>query len=116
SGDLLAQMVGEPARKLKHRFLWHLFARERRGAFPADFDAREQVGLRAGELEQPFGAEVAIAEDLGVGHEADRSPSAVGRRAEMLQPALRMSALELLRVEFAVAGDLDAHVRAQRID
>ena len=78
--DLLGKVIGQAAGELEHRLGRHVVARQRGGALPADLDPGVEVGLRARELEQALGAELALAEDLGVGREADRRAAPVGRR------------------------------------
>ena len=114
--DLFREMIGKPAGELEHGFCRHLFAGERRGAFPADFDAREEVGLGARQLEQALGVEAALAENLGIGDKADGGTAPVGGRPEVLDRPLRDPAREFLRIELLVARDLDAGVGRQRVD
>ena len=76
--ELFGQMVGKTAGKFEHRFGGHIVAREAFGAFPADLNPGEEIGLRPRQLEQPLGTELALAEDLGVGNEADRGAAAIG--------------------------------------
>src|SRR5690606_25683175 len=94
----------------------HLLACQRRGAFPANLDSGEKIGLRPGELEQTERSEFPVAEYLGIRNEANRRAAPVRGRTEMLQPASRMSPGELLREQFLVLGDFDPDMLAERID
>ena len=106
--ELFGQVIGEAAGELEHRFGRHIVAGQRGGAFPADFDAGEQIGLGAGELEQARGLELGVlAENLGVGDEGDGGAAPVGGAAELLQRAGRQAAREFLRVKLLVARDFD---------
>ena len=88
-----------------------------RRAGPADFDAAEQIGLRARHLEDALGLEVRLgAENLRVGPEAHLGAAPVRRLAGFLQFALRLAALEGHAVELLPARDLDLHAFGQRVD
>ena len=83
---------------------------------PADLDAAEQVRLGARHLEQAQRIECRLgAENFRVRLEAHLGAAAVVDLAELLQAALRLAALESLRVELAAARDLDLHALRQRI-
>ena len=90
---------------------------EQRIAAPADFDAAEQIGLRArhpveaGRLEGRV-----LAEDVGIGMEADLGAAPVVDLAERLQRGLRNAARKTLAVELAAARHLDLEVIGQRVD
>src|SRR5882757_8089684 len=58
----------------------------------------------------------ALAEDLGIGMKADRGAALVLRGAGLFQLRLRLAAAVFLRIELAVARDLDDEAVAQRID
>ncbi len=115
--ELFGEVIGEAAGELEHCFGRDLVAGERGRTLPADFDPGKQIGLRARELEQPRGFELRIlAEDFGIGHEADRGAAPVGGAAELLQSAGRQSARELLREQFLVPRHLDPGEAGKRID
>ena len=57
-----------------------------------------------------------LAEDLGIGMEADRGAAAVLHLAERFQPALRHAAREALPVELPAARHLDLELVRQRVD
>ena len=84
--------------------------------FPADLDAREEIGLGPRHPHQAVGLEGERAEDLRIGVEGDGGAAAVGGGAHLLQRALRDAAGEFLREKFAVAGDLDPHAVRKRVD
>ena len=86
-------------------------------ATPADFDAAEQIGLRARHLEQALRLEGGLAaEDIAVRLEADAGAAAVVDLAEVFELALGMAALETHPVKFLAACDLDFEPRGQRVD
>ncbi len=115
--QLFGEVIGQPAGELEHRLGGDIFADQRGGAFPADFDAGKQVGLRAGELEQAGGLELGVlAEDLAVGDEADGGAAPVGGAAEALQRAGGQPLGELLRPQLLVPRDFDPRVAGQCVD
>ncbi len=86
--DLFLEVIREPAGELEHRLGGNLLAGEAGGAFPTDLDPGEEVGLGAGELEQPRRLEPGIvAEDFAVRDEGDAGAAAVGGGAERLELA-----------------------------
>ena len=94
--DLARQVVLEAAGEVECRFRRRVVGDERGIAAPADLDAAEQVGLGARHLEQPRRLEgAALAEDLLVRLEAHLGAAPVHDRAELLELALRLAALEL---------------------
>ena len=103
--DAAREKILEPAREVKHGAFGRLAVALKLplGASPADLDAAEEIGLGARHAEQARGLEArALAEDLGVGPEADlgaapvlhrRRPSSAGRRvSRAYRPAGRASA------------------------
>src|SRR3546814_2727207 len=56
--DLFLEVIGEAAGKLEHRLGRDVFDDQLGRAFPANFDAREQLGLRAREPIEPRGLEL----------------------------------------------------------
>ena len=103
---------------MERRFFGHVLdaAQQLLGAGPADFDAAEQIGLRARHLEHALGLEVGlVAENLRVGAEAHLGAAAVRRLADILQFALRLAALENHPIELLAARDLDFHALGQRV-
>ena len=105
-GEIILQAAREVETVLGRHILDAL---QQRGiAAPADFDAAEQVGLRARHLEQALRLEGSLgAEDVGVGLEADAGAAAVVDLAEVFELALGMAALETHPVEFLAARDFD---------
>ena len=85
-------------------------------AAPADFDAAEQIGLRARHLEQALRLEGRLrTENIGIGLEADFGAAAVVDLAEVFELALGMAALEIHPIELLAAGDFDLEPRRQRV-
>ena len=92
--DAARQEILEPAGEVKDGALGRLAVagEQSLGARPSDFDAAEEIGLRARHAEQPRRLEGgALAEDLGVGPEADARAAAVLDRAEALQAGRQAS-------------------------
>ena len=90
--DAVGQKILEPAREMEHRAVRRVAVagQLRLGARPADLHAAEQIGLGARHAEQPGRLECrALAEDLGIGPEADRRAAPVLDRAETLHRAVR---------------------------
>ena len=84
---------------------------------PADFDAAEQIGLRARHLEQALRLERGLGpENVGVRFEADGGAAAVVDLAEVFELALGMAALECHLVELLAARDLDLEQRGEGVD
>ena len=110
-------MVGEAAGELEHCFRGRVVADQFGGAFPANLDPGEEIGLGAGKLVEPRRLEMHFRpENLVIGGEGDRGATAVGGRAEMFERAERHAARETLAIELAVARHLDHRVGRQRID
>ena len=116
SGELFLEVIAEPTGELEHRLGQHIAVRKGRIAAPADLDAGEQIGLGADQLVEPRRLELHLAEDLGVGHEADRGAPPIGCRPDMLDRPQRLPSAEALAVQLAVAGNLDRGVARQRVD
>ena len=114
-GEIILQAAGEMEAVLGRHVLDAL---EQFGiAAPADFDAAEQIGLRARHLEQALRLERRLgAENVGVGLEADAGAAAVVDLAEVFELALGMAALETHPIEFLAARDLDLEPRGERVD
>ena len=86
-------------------------------ARPADFDAAEQVGLRARHAEQALRLEGgALAEDLLVRLEAHLGAAPVLDGAELLQLALRRAAAERHGVKLLAARHFHFQLLGQRVD
>ena len=114
-GEIVLQAAGEVEAVLGRHVVDAL--EQRRLAAPADFDAAEQIGLRARHLEQALRLEGGLgAENLGVGLEADLGAAAVVDLAEVFELALGVAALERHAVELLAARDLDLEPRGQRVD
>ena len=87
--DIGRQIVLEAAGEMEHRLGRRLAVgiEQRRRAFPADFDAAEQIGLGARHLEKARGVEcVRLAENLRIGLEPDLGAAPVGDPAQRFQP------------------------------
>ena len=116
--DAIGEKVLEPAREMEDRALRRLAValEQRLGARPADFDAAEQIGLRPRHAEQPRRLEGgALAENLGVGLEADLGAAPVLHRAETLHRAVGRAARIGLAIELLAARHLDFHGLRQRV-
>ena len=103
---------------MERRLFRHVFDAVQKlfGAGPADFDAAEQIGLRARHLEHALGLEMRLgAENFRVRPEAHFGAAAVRRLAGVLQFALRLAALERHAVKLLAARDLDLHALGQRV-
>ena len=108
------EIVLQAAREMETVLGGHVFdALQQLGiAAPADFDAAEQIGLRARHLEQALRLEARLcAEDIGVRLEADAGAAAVVDLAEVFELALGMAALETHPVEFLAARDFHLEPR-----
>ena len=105
------EIILQPFLEMERGLLRHVGAFDQfLGAGPADFDAAEQIGLRARHLEHALGLETRLrSENLRVGMEAHLGAAAVRRLAGVLQLALRLAALEHHPVELLAARDLDLH-------
>jgi hypothetical protein len=119
--ELFLQVIGQAAGELEHRLGWEAALAVSVGdqlgiAFPADLDAGEEIRLGTDQLVEPARLEQHLAEDLGIGNEADRGAAPVGRAADMLERSQRLPLAEALAIELLVACDLDGGVDRQRID
>ena len=117
--DLLGEVVLEAARKAEACFGRHAFDgfNDGRSAAPADLDTAEQIGLRAGHLEDAARVEMQlVAEDLRVGFETHGRAAAVRRFADFLDGALGVSARIGLPVKFLLARHLDLELFGQCVD
>ena len=114
-----AEIILQPAREME-RCLGRrriLVLDQQRIAAPADFDAAEQIGLRPRHAVEPRRLEGrALAENVGIGVEADLGAATVVHLAERLQLALRDAARKTLAVELAAARHLDLKQIGQRVD
>src|SRR5262245_66663907 len=100
SFDLAGDIVLEAILEMERLFLGHPVDQQRLVADPADLDAAEQVGFGARHLEHAARIELCLgAENLRIVLETDFGASPVGDLAELLEPALRLAALEHLSVE-----------------
>ena len=118
AGERLRQIILEPVGEVERRLFGHVLdaAQQFLGARPADFDAAEQISLRARHLEHALGLEMRLgAENLRVGPEAHFGAAPVRRLAGFLQFGLRLAALERHAVELLAARDLDLHALGQRV-
>ena len=114
----LRQIILQALGEMECRFLRHVVdaAQKLLGAGPADFDAAEQIGLRARHLEHALGLEMRLgAENLRIRPEPHFGAAAVRRLAGVLQFGLRLAALERHPVELLAARDFDLHALGQRI-
>ena len=112
--DVGGQIVLQAAGEAKHRLRGNLALRiETSGrAAPADFDAAEQIGLRARHLEQALGIEFRrLAENLLVGKEAHLGAAPIGGLADDFELGDGEAALERLPVERLRARHLDFGAR-----
>ena len=105
------QTVGEFQRLIGGR----LIRDQRRIAAPADFHAAKQIGLALGHAIEPGGGKFDIAENLGIGLEADNGAAPVDR-AQILQLADGMAALKAHHVRPLVARHIHFHPFRQGID
>ena len=114
-GEIILETTGEVKRRFRRNIVDAL--EQFRRAVPADFDAAEQIGLRARHLEQALRFERGLgAENFGVRLEADGGAAAVVDLAEVLELALGMAALERHLVELLAARDLDLEQRGEGVD
>ena len=110
-------MIGEAAGELEHGFGRDIVAGEAGGAFPADFHPGEEIGFRAGELEQAGGLEFRVfAEDFTVRDEGDGGAAPVGRAAEPFERAGWQAFGELLRPKLLVPRHFHPGVAGQCVD
>ena len=113
--DLAAQEVQQAAGKFQRVLGGRLVGDQRRIADPVDFHAPEQIGLGLGGAVQPRRGELQVAENLFVRAEGDDGATAV-HRAQILQLAHGLAALEPHLPGVLVAGDLDFHPFRQGVD
>ena len=117
--DIGREIVLEAAGKVEHRLGRRLAVRveQRRRAFPADFDAAEQIGLGPRHLENARGGKFrGFAENLRVGLEPDLGAAPVGDPAQSLQPGDGRAARKDLAIEVLAARDLDLQPLGQSVD
>ena len=117
--DCSCQIILQAAGKVKRCLGLYVFdAFQQLGiAAPADFDAAEQIRLRARHLEQALWLEGRLrAEDVGVRLEADAGAATIVDLAEILELALGVAALERHAVELLAARDFDFETRREGID
>src|SRR6478672_3567108 len=103
---------------MESRFLRNLWtaAQELLCAAPADLDAAEQVGFRAGHLEHAFRLETCIGpENLRVGTKTHFRSTPVGSAAELFQLRFRLAALEHHAIERLLARDFDFHALGESV-
>src|SRR6185437_16063819 len=113
-----AEIILQAAGKMEFVFGRHVLdaLEQLRSAAPADFDAAEQIGLRARHLEQALRLERRLRpENIGIGLEADFGAAAVVDLAEILELALGVATLEIHPIELLAAGNFDFEPRRQRI-
>ena len=118
AGQRFRQIILQAVGEMKGRLLRHVVdaAQKFLGAGPADFDAAEQIGLRARHLEHALRLEMRLgAENFRVGPEAHFGAAAVRRLAGVQQFGLRLAALERHPIKLLAARDLDLHALGQRI-
>ena len=115
--ELLGEIVGKAAGEVEDGLLRHLVRGQARVAAPADFDPGEEIGLGAGELVEPLGAEARVgAEDLGVGREGRGRAATVGGGTDFLELRGRDAPGEGLAIELLLARDLDNGFDRERVD
>ena len=117
--DVAGQIVAQAAGEAEHRLGRDggILLQQRRVALPADFDAAEEIGLRARHAEQARRLEVrARAEDLRVGLEAHPRAAPVVDAAHVLELRDRQAALEALQIELLAARHFHVEPRRQRVD
>ena len=117
SFDRGEQVVLEAAREMENRFRRRVVLDEFRRTRPADLDAPEEVGLRAGHLEEACRLErrAALAEDLLVWLEAHLGATAIVDRAELVELSLGVAATEPHPVKLLAARDFDFEQLRERI-
>ena len=114
-GEIVLEAAGEMEDRLRRRLAVGI--EEGLRAFPADFDAAEQIGLGARHLEQPRrGKTCGFAENLRVRPEAHLGAASIGDAAEVLDPADRRAARKDLPIKNLAARDLDFQPLGQGID
>src|SRR5580704_9184427 len=113
------QEIQETAGKTERFLRRHAFhaVQELGRAYPADFDASEQIGLRAGHLEDALRLQPRLgAEDLRIGTKANPGAAPVRYAAERFELALRGAALEDLPIERLAAGNYDLETLGECVD
>ena len=116
--DARRKKIAKAAGEMENGLLRHVrVAVQKLGrAGPADFDAAEEVGLRARHLENAHGLEVrALLENLGVGPEANGGAAPVADGAHVFEARRGRAAREGLAVKLAAARHLDFKMLGQRI-
>src|SRR5690606_10421083 len=107
--EIVLQAAGEVEDGAWRRLV--LLLQKRRIAGPADFDAAEQIGLRARHTHDARRLELrALAEDVRVRMEARARAAPVVDLAEVFQRALRHAAREALAPQAAAARHLDLEI------
>ncbi len=115
--DLLGEMVGEAAGELEDGGFGDFGAGQRGVAAPADLDAGEEIGFRAGELVDPDRDERSIgAENLRVRRERGGGAAAVGGRADLLELRSREAPGEALAVKLLLTRDFDDGFSRKSVD
>ena len=110
------QIFLEAAREVEHGFRRRVVLDQLGRARPADLDAAEQVGLRAGHAEQALGLKgSAFAEDLLIGKEAHLGAAAVLDGAEVLELALGCATAEAHGIQLLAARDLHLKPFGERV-
>ena len=113
--EIILEAAGEAEHRLGRRLA--VGAEQRGRAAPANFDAAEQIGLRAGHLEYARGIELrGRAEYLRVRQEANLGAAPIGGLADDLQLGDGLAALEALAIQRLRARHLDLGPRGKRID
>ena len=113
-GQLVRQVIAKAPGKVKGRLLRGFAVTY--GRFPADFDAREQIGLGSRHLQQAGGLELQAAEDFRIRVEGGRGAAPVGGRTGLGNRTQRNPAREFLNVQLLVARHLNPHPVRQGID
>ena len=108
------EVIGQAAWEFERGLVGCVAVGERRA--PADLDAREQVGLGAGQLEEAGGFELERAENGRVGVEGDGGAAPVGGRADLFELGGGEAFGEFHGVKLAVAGDLDTQMVGEEVD
>ena len=118
ASDLFGEVIGKAARELEHGLGGNVRSRdEGRGAFPADLDTSEEIGLRTREAEQPSRLEARVfTKDVTIRDEGNGGAAPIGSRANALERGGGQPAREFLRVELLVPRHFDAREDRQRVD
>ena len=110
----VGQVIGEAPGKVEHRL--HRRVAIGDGRFPADFDARKEIGLGPRHFQKAMGFEGERAENLGVRVKGNSGAAAVRGGTHLAHGALRDAAAEFLHIKLAVQRDLDPHHIRQGVD